>query len=125
MSTTRIPPLQRHAKRVAALPICSYCGDPIKTSSRRPRFFCGDRCRQRAHREKRDSRETAKPIVPKEFRDAVELGRDLLGHGACGKGPRLGPDLREKIIRCEIGWSDETVISADGVVSFVICPSKK
>jgi hypothetical protein len=59
------------------------------------------------------------------LRDAVELGRDLLGHGACGKSPRLAPDLREKIIRCELGWGDETIISPDGVISYIIRRGKR
>jgi hypothetical protein len=117
--------------RLSQIPRCHWCGDPIKISSRRPRAFCGDRCRQAAHRrELRDRMEVSGPDTKGQFRDSTKSVdprtveariTHLLGSGAHWRGGvALDRATVAKIIRSELGGGISEVTSTDGVKSTVI-----
>ena len=128
--------VQRRSRRSAQLPTCEWCDNPIRFSPRRPRRFCGDKCRQAAHRQQfRDSAETTRPTTHGQFRDSLSPAdpstieapiRHLLGSGAKWKGGvELDRKLVGKIVRSEIGGDPvEVITSSDGVQSFVLKSGK-
>jgi hypothetical protein len=129
MSTTRRLRAQR-GHRLSKIPQCRWCGNPIKISSRRPREFCGDRCRQTAHRRGlRDGVKVKGPNTRGQFRDGAKSTdprtldtpiRHLLAAGAHWKGPGLDRATIAKIVRSELGDGISEATSADGVQSTVI-----
>jgi hypothetical protein len=130
MSNTRRLRAQR-GRRLSQIPRCHWCGDPIKIGSRRPRAFCGDRCRQAAHRrEIRDRIGISGPNTKGEFRDSPKSVdprtvdaqiAHLLGSGAHWRGGvALDRATITKIIRSELGDGISEVTSTDNVKSTVI-----
>lgn len=138
MTNIPIPPgAQRHPE--ASIPRCQYCGEIIRSSSRRPRGFCSNGCRQAAYRERRPdalsgpgaspyragknnepaakSLENSSTISTVEFRNksTPSVPLNFLG-GHCWPDADFLPRWSIKaVIDAEIGCGRATIVSPDGI----------